>query len=86
MAEPEPRTSESNKKKDIPLLPPNMDPVAPSFFTAAAARNRWERRRNKIREEIARNRRGEYKIPTWVLVLCLVIFVGAWAAWIIFAG
>ena len=79
MAEPEP-------KKDIPALPPNEDPVPLNLFGEPVTRSRLERRRNKIREEVARDRRGEYKIPTWVLVLCLVLFVGAWAAWIILAG
>jgi hypothetical protein len=83
MAEPEPQQS---SKKDIPPLPPNEDPIPLNLFGAPVTQSRLERRRNKIREEVARNRRGEYKIPTWVLVLCLVIFLGAWAAWIIFAG
>ncbi len=30
--------------------------------------------------EIQRNRRGEYKVPTWVLAAILVAFVAAWAA------
>lgn len=46
---------------------------------------RWERRRTNIREEIERNRRGDYKVPTWVLVVILVFIVGGWAALIIFA-
>lgn len=45
----------------------------------------WERRRDKIREEIARNRRGEYTVPTWVLVVALVAIIAAWAAIIVFA-
>jgi hypothetical protein len=43
-----------------------------------------ERRRAKISAEIERNRRGEYKVPTWVLVVALVVLVGGWAALIIF--
>ncbi|MBO4205430.1 hypothetical protein [Micromonospora echinofusca] len=39
-----------------------------------------ERRRQKIREEVERNRRGEYKVPTWVLALALVLMVGGWLA------
>jgi len=38
------------------------------------------RRREKIRAEIEANRRGEYVVPTWVLALILVAFVGGWAA------
>ncbi|MFC7550085.1 hypothetical protein [Plantactinospora sp. GCM10030261] len=49
-------------------------------------RQTWvERRRNKIAEEIARNRRGEYTVPTWVLALALVLIVGAWVALIVFS-
>jgi hypothetical protein len=36
------------------------------------------RRRRKIREEIERNRRGEYTVPTWVLGALLVGVVTAW--------
>jgi hypothetical protein len=39
-------------------------------------------RREKIAAEIARNRRGEYAVPTWVLALILVLFVAAWATWV----
>ncbi len=43
------------------------------------AAGRWaQRRRSKIRDEIERNRRGEYKVPTWVLAVILVAFVTAW--------
>ncbi|HET8680829.1 MAG TPA: hypothetical protein VFM54_02975 [Micromonosporaceae bacterium] len=45
------------------------------------ARMGWaQRRREKIVAEIERNRRGDHKVPTWVLVLVLVAFVAAWAA------
>ncbi|MEV6370976.1 hypothetical protein [Micromonospora musae] len=44
-------------------------------------RQNWvERRRTKIRDEIDRNRRGEYRVPTWVLALALVLIVGGWLA------
>jgi hypothetical protein len=45
----------------------------------------FERRRAKISAEIERNRRGEYKVPTWVLVVALVAIIGAWVAVIMFA-
>ncbi|WP_025617639.1 hypothetical protein [Salinispora cortesiana] len=44
-----------------------------------------ERRRQKIRAEIERNRRGEYTVPTWVLALALAAMVGAWATLVILA-
>lgn len=46
---------------------------------------RMERRRQRIRDEIERNRRGEFKIPTWVLTVALIAFIAAWAALIIWA-
>jgi hypothetical protein len=45
----------------------------------------WERRREKVVEEIARNRRGGHTVPTWVMVLALVVIVGAWAAVLVLA-
>ncbi|MCO1594086.1 hypothetical protein M8C17_02820 [Micromonospora sp. RHAY321] len=51
-----------------------------------AERQNWvERRRDKIRAEIDRNRRGEYTVPTWVLALALVLIVGGWLALIFLA-
>jgi hypothetical protein len=37
-------------------------------------------RRERIRAEIERNRRGDYRVPTWVLALVLGLFVAGWAA------
>ncbi|MBM0274573.1 hypothetical protein [Micromonospora tarensis] len=49
-------------------------------------RQNWvERRREKIRAEIDRNRRGEYTVPTWVLALALALIVGGWLALIFLA-
>lgn len=44
-----------------------------------------ERRRRKIRDEIERNRRGEYTVPTWVLTLALVAMIVGWLALVYFA-
>jgi hypothetical protein len=35
--------------------------------------------------EIERNRRGEYKVPTWVLVVVLLAVILAWGALVVFA-
>ncbi|MFJ6197491.1 hypothetical protein [Micromonospora sp. NPDC092111] len=45
-----------------------------------------ERRREKIRAEVERNRRGEYTVPTWVLVVALVAIVVGWLALIFLVG
>jgi len=53
-------------------------------FTQAEARHGWvQRRRDRIVAEIQRNRRGEYRVPTWVLAVILVAFVAAWLTWIL---
>jgi hypothetical protein len=44
------------------------------------------RRREKIIAEIERNRRGEYKVPTWVLVVALLAVVAGWAALVLLPG
>ncbi len=43
-----------------------------------------QRRREKMVAEIQRNRRGDYRVPTWMLVVILLVVVAAWAALIIF--
>ncbi|WP_198153901.1 hypothetical protein [Catenuloplanes japonicus] len=45
--------------------------------------NRIERRREKIVAEIQANRRGEYRVPTWVYAAVLLAIVGFWAAFVI---
>ena len=47
--------------------------------------NRVDRRRERIRLEIERNRRGEYTVPTWVLVVALVAVVLAWVLVVLLA-
>jgi hypothetical protein len=44
-------------------------------------RQNWvDRRRKKIADEVERNRRGEYRVPTWVLAVALALIVGGWLA------
>lgn len=43
-------------------------------------------RRDKIREEIAANRRGEHLVPTWVLAVALGLMIAAVAALVIYAN
>jgi len=47
--------------------------------------NRVERRRERIRAQIQRNREGGHKIPTWVLAVVLALFLAGWL-WLILAG
>ena len=46
---------------------------------------RVERRREKIRSEIERNRQGGHKIPTWVLAVVLGLLLLGWL-WLLLAG
>jgi hypothetical protein len=43
---------------------------------------RLERRRERIRAEIRRNREGGHRVPTWVLAAVLGLFVAGWI-WLI---
>jgi hypothetical protein len=57
--------------------------LRPFYFLGNSNREgRLARRRRKIIEEIERNRRGEYRVPTWLLVVILIGFVGLWALWV----
>jgi hypothetical protein len=67
-------------------MEPNRDEHDARAYTRRQVRENFlVRRRRKIREEIERNRRGEYKVPTWVLALILVAFIAAWAGIIFLA-
>lgn len=47
---------------------------------------RWaSKRRAKIHAELERNRNKDYKIPTWVLAVVLVVVVVGWVLVIVFA-
>ena len=39
---------------------------------------RVERKRERIRAEIRRNREGGHKVPTWVLALILFLLLAGW--------
>jgi hypothetical protein len=64
---------------------PSGPPTGPARPRNPGLGVNWiDRRRHKIAEEIARNRRGDFRVPTWVLTAALVGIVLAWAALIIF--
>ncbi|GIE31491.1 hypothetical protein Ait01nite_045360 [Actinoplanes italicus] len=54
-------------------------PEPPETSEREVRLNRFDRRREKIRREIQRDREGDHKVPTWVLALILVLFVAGWA-------
>jgi len=69
-----------------PQQPPGQAPEEKPEYTSEGARHSlMARRRQKIIDEIERNRRGEYVVPTWLLTLALVLLVAGIAALVIFA-
>ncbi|WP_433292675.1 hypothetical protein ACQP2F_28625 [Actinoplanes sp. CA-030573] len=56
-----------------------MNPDQPERSAEDVAWGRVQRKRERIRAEIARNRRGGHKVPTWVLASILGLFVIGWA-------
>jgi hypothetical protein len=66
---------------------PSRRPGEDDPFATPTERRRSvvERRREKIAAEIERNRRGDYKVPTWAFVVAIVFVVGAWLALILSA-
>nr|WP_296070163.1 hypothetical protein [uncultured Actinoplanes sp.] len=63
---------------------PDQQPAKRSDLDAAASRwARVERRRDKIRTEIERNREGGHKVPTWALAAILGLVLLAWLLLII---
>lgn len=57
--------SEQDKRPDPSLSPFDV-------------RRQWgQERREKVVREILANRRGEYRVPTWVLALCLALMIAA---------
>ncbi|MEV4617665.1 hypothetical protein AB0J74_02980 [Asanoa sp. NPDC049573] len=50
-------------------------------------RQGWlQKRRQKVIEEIERNRRGDYRVPTWVLAVLLVAVLAGWLLLIFLNG
>jgi hypothetical protein len=41
-------------------------------------RGRIDRRRERIRSQVQRNRQGNHKIPTWVLAVLLGLLLAGW--------
>jgi hypothetical protein len=59
-------------------------PAAPRWLARPEdVRGRVDRRRDNIVAEIERNRRGDYRVPTWVLALVLAAMVAAVVAFVL---
>jgi hypothetical protein len=56
--------------------PPDQPP--PERSVEDVRWSRLERKRDRIRAEVRRNRAGGHKIPTWVLSVLLGLIVSGW--------
>jgi hypothetical protein len=66
---------------DQPYRPPGQSPgpgQKPERSLEDVMWGRVERKRERIRAEVSRNRAGGHKIPTWVLALVVVLFLLGW--------
>lgn len=61
-------------------------PERPPGWAERERRSWIDRRRDKIVEEVQRNRRGEYTVPTWVLAAALVAMIAGLVVLVIVAG
>jgi len=62
-----------------PGQPPSHSPAEPPERTAEDVMwGRAQRRRERIRSEIRRNRAGGHRIPTWVLAVLLGLILLGW--------
>jgi hypothetical protein len=63
---------------------PNEGIAFPRRGSRDQQRQGWlGRRRDRVVAEIERNRRGDYKVPTWVLAMGIVAVLLIWAAIVI---
>ena len=88
----QPRTGETPPWAKVPPAPtaPGV-PAAPAFSAvpqapvSVAVPDRLQRRLQRIREEVERNRTVGPTIPTWVLAVALVVIVGGFTALVLLA-
>ncbi|MDI6100127.1 hypothetical protein QLQ12_16105 [Actinoplanes sp. NEAU-A12] len=60
-------------------IPGQPDPSQqPETSEPEVRMGRYARRRERVYRQIERDRAGGHKIPTWVLALILVLFLGGW--------
>jgi len=67
----------SDLQPSDPLSPGSIPPSrhGGSFFGVSGGKSRWERRKERIRAEIERNRAGGNRVPTWVLAAVLIAII-----------
>lgn len=71
--------SEQQAPRDEP--PTEFDPHRRTPWPSSSS---WfERRRERVVQEVLRNRRGEYTVPTWVLAALLALILAVWITLIV---
>ncbi len=81
--EPEPAAAGRDRRPTGGIQPDSK--TKPLIDLTTGTKLGWlQRRREKMVAEVQRNRRGDYTVPTWVLLVALFVIVAAWAALIIF--
>ena len=65
------------------MTDPSPDQPRPERSAEDVLWQRVDRKRDRIRAEIQRNRAGGHRVPTWVLAAALGLIVLAWLALIV---
>jgi hypothetical protein len=65
-----PAVGEKKRREELVPPPGPLGALSPSY--------RIKRRQQRIREEIERSKAGDHKVPTWVLVVILLVLLGGW--------
>ncbi|HWB34984.1 MAG TPA: hypothetical protein VHA75_03065 [Rugosimonospora sp.] len=65
--------------------PERREPEPRDYTPQQAHYGLMARRRQRIVDEIQRNRRGDYVVPTWVLTAALLALIAGIAAIVIFS-
>ncbi|MBU2664474.1 hypothetical protein KOI35_13305 [Actinoplanes bogorensis] len=63
--------------------PDQQHPLPSERSEADVRRGRIDRRRERIRDEVRRNRAGGHRVPTWVLAALLGLILAGWLLLII---
>ncbi|HLT11439.1 MAG TPA: hypothetical protein VK028_11600 [Micromonosporaceae bacterium] len=64
-------------------VPRDEPPTDPPPRTPWPTPSSWHERRERVVQEVLRNRRGEYTVPTWVLAALLALILGVWITLIV---
>jgi hypothetical protein len=60
------------------MTDPSPDQPTPERTHSQVLWGRAQRKRDRIRAEIARNRAGGHRVPTWALAAVLAVILAGW--------